>query len=417
MPSVAPPQLQSLSNAFTTHRLTPSEITQRTFRWEILRAASSGILETAVLTFALLIAIEAYQSGNNTKAYLLASPPLGLVASLFVIPLIRRLRKTVTRMAVEINLVGALGYFMSAFFHETLAAYVAGLSIGFFCSSVQIPLQTHWLRSNYPNSNRGRLFGVASLVRAASSMVFGILGGWLLEKDFGNFPMILGVFGGCMVFSAFAISRLPIPAVSPTARPGVFHAMRFVQEDARFRWVLISAMTMGFGVLTSAALRVDYVANPEFGLDFSETRVALLTSTLPSMMRLSTTFFWGLLFDRINFILLRIVLNALFGLSLFLYFWTEQFWIIAIGAALGGVARGGGEIVWNLWVTKLAPETHAADYMSVHTFLTGLRGFVAPFLGFYVVAFLSLQGMIYLCLGFIVLSIAILVPLYRTWRD
>tara|TARA_R110002096_G_scaffold122929_3_gene266092 strand:+ start:1799 stop:2947 length:1149 start_codon:yes stop_codon:yes gene_type:complete len=381
-----------------------------------MRAASSGILETALLTFALLIAIEAFESGNTIKAFLLASPPIGLIATLFVVPLMRRLKRTVTRMAMEINLVGACGFFVAATFSNSIWCYAIGLSLGFVCSSLQIPLHTHWLRSNYPAKDRGRLFGGASFVRAVSSMIFGLLGGWMLERDFTSYPTLIAIFGCCMLFSAFAISRLPVPSYAPAATPGLFQAMKWIRIDRRFRWVLISAMAMGFGVLTSAALRVDYVANPEFGLDFSETRVALLTSTLPALMRILTTFFWGIMFDRINFIVLRIVLNIFFGLSLFLYFWTEQFWVIAIGAALAGVARGGGEIVWNLWVTKLAPEDHTADYMSVHTFLTGLRGFMAPFLGFSVVAALSLDGMIFMCLGFILLSILILVPLARNWE-
>lgn len=51
--------------------------------------------------------------------------------------------------------------------------------------------------------------------------------------------------------------------------------------------------------------------------------------------------------------------------------------------ALNGVAMGGGTLSWNLWVTKFAPQERTAAYMSVHTFLTGIRGFAAPFMGFY----------------------------------
>ena len=36
-----------------------------------------------------------------------------------------------------------------------------------------------------------------------------------------------------------------------------------------------------------------------------------------------------------------------------------------------------------LWVTKIAPPEHTAEYMSIHTFTTGLRGVAAPIIGFY----------------------------------
>ena len=47
---------------------------------------------------------------------------------------------------------------------------------------------------------------------------------------------------------------------------------------------------------------------------------------------------------------------------------------------------GGGNLSWSLWVTKFATKERTAAYMSVHTFLTGIRGFAAPFLGFYLLA-------------------------------
>ncbi|MEZ5302399.1 MAG: hypothetical protein R3F11_17460 [Verrucomicrobiales bacterium] len=53
---------------------------------------------------------------------------------------------------------------------------------------------------------------------------------------------------------------------------------------------------------------------------------------------------------------------------------------------------GGGNIAWSLWVTKLAPADRVAEYMSVHTFTTGLRGMAAPFLGFWLAAQIGVQG-------------------------
>ncbi|MEM7603636.1 MAG: MFS transporter, partial [Verrucomicrobiota bacterium] len=345
----------------------------------------------------------------------LGSHALGLIGSLFVVPWLHRWQQTVTGLASKINGLGAVGFFIAALGHGSIWIYGAGITLAMICATLAIPLQTHWLRQNYPEDRRGKLFGLANLVRAMTSVVFGTFGGWLLEQNFRYFPWLLAFFGVCFALSAWVILRIPEPEEAPAPRAGVGEAMKWLHRDKTFLWVIVSAMAMGFGVLISLALRVDYIANDEYGLSLSPTRVAFLTSTLPSIMRLVTTFFWGMLFDRMNFILLRIILNVFFGLSLFFYFWTDSFWVIAIGAALSGIARGGGEIAWNLWVTKLAPPEHVAEYMSVHTFMTGLRAFVAPFLGFWVAAGLGLNGMVLLCLGFVVLAIGILVPFVKTW--
>ena len=84
-----------------------------------------------------------------------------------------------------------------------------------------------------------------------------------------------------------------------------------------------------------------------------------------------------------NFYLLRIILNVLFCAAILVVFYGQSFWVIAIGTGLQGLAFAGGSIAWMLWVTKIAPPEHTAEYMSIHTFTTGLRGVAAPIIGFY----------------------------------
>ena len=49
-----------------------------------------------------------------------------------------------------------------------------------------------------------------------------------------------------------------------------------------------------------------------------------------------------------------------------------------------GIAMGDGKIFWGLWVTKIAPREKASAYMSIHMALTGLRGTLAPFIGYWI---------------------------------
>jgi MFS family permease len=58
-------------------------------------------------------------------------------------------------------------------------------------------------------------------------------------------------------------------------------------------------------------------------------------------------------------------------------------WMLA-GAAIHGFAQSGGDIIWQLWVTKIAPPDRVSHYMSLHTLNTGIRGVVAPFAGYWI---------------------------------
>jgi MFS family permease len=68
------------------------------------------------------------------------------------------------------------------------------------------------------------------------------------------------------------------------------------------------------------------------------------------------------------------------------FFTSDSLAGLVFGAVVFGVSNGGGDVAWSLWVTKFAPPDRVADYMSVHTFFTGVRGLLAPFLGFHLVA-------------------------------
>jgi hypothetical protein len=70
----------------------------------------------------------------------------------------------------------------------------------------------------------------------------------------------------------------------------------------------------------------------------------------------------------------------------------------------------GGRIIWSLWVTKLAPPGQASAYMSVHMLSTGLRGSIAPFVGFALLAQWSAATVSNIGLGLIFLSTLLFLP-------
>jgi MFS family permease len=112
-------------------------------------------------------------------------------------------------------------------------------------------------------------------------------------------------------------------------------------------------------------------------------KVAFLTGVLPNLARLIMSPVWGWLFDRMNFFVLRVVLNMGFALGIFSFFTSNDTTGLIIGGIIFGISNAGGDIAWSLWVSKFAPPGRVADYMSVHTFFTGLRGVIAPVAAFH----------------------------------
>jgi MFS family permease len=116
------------------------------------------------------------------------------------------------------------------------------------------------------------------------------------------------------------------------------------------------------------------------------------------------------LFDRMNFFVLRIVLNCGFALGMLSFFGGSHIAWLIVGAIIYGISNAGGDVAWSLWVTKFAPPERVADYMSVHTFFTGLRGVIAPVVAFQLVAHFSVSAISWLGAVMIVLATLLLIP-------
>ena len=114
------------------------------------------------------------------------------------------------------------------------------------------------------------------------------------------------------------------------------------------------------------------------------------------------------------------MLNAFMGVGILLFFSSRDPLIIGLGSFLSGVCTGGGGIAWNLWVTHFAPSRDTHIYMSVHTFLTGVRGIIGPYLSFIALESLSLQQISWVSGSLILVSIVMLpfaLPMLRRQRS
>jgi hypothetical protein len=138
--------------------------------------------------------------------------------------------------------------------------------------------------------------------------------------------------------------------------------------------------------------------------------IALLTGVVPNLARLVLSPVWGYLFDHMNFFALRVTLNIGFAIGIVTFFMSGTMAGMVCGAVVFGISNAGGDVAWSLWVTKFAPANRVADYMAIHTCLTGLRGVIAPMVGFYVITRLSLGTVALVSSGLIGLATLWLIP-------
>jgi MFS family permease len=357
------------------------------------------VLETLGSTFGMLVAVRVFAAGDLAKSTFLSASSSGLIASLFIVPLLLRSKSTVTKIAARVQFIAAACLMVSALMPRSELAFIAASSLGLFFFALQVPLQTQIYRLNYPERTRGKLFALTATTRSLAAAVFGFVGGWLLGWRLDSYAWLLWAFALASAVSGFWTYGLPaMPWQMPEgSQHRLLSSWRWVKADRDFRTLLISWMIMGIGNLIAWSLFVEFLANPRHGHSLPTSTVAWITGVVPVVFRVMFTYPWGLLFDRINFFVVRASLNVVFSIACLCYYCGGSLgWWVA-GMALFGIANAGGNVTWSLWVTKLAPKHAVAEYMSVHSFLTGLRGVVAPYLAFAMIDVMSFQTIGIVC--------------------
>ncbi len=391
-------------------KLTPEQRARETYRWDLVRGAGHGIIETCWQVFALLVAIRVFEADESIKQFIPAGLGIGLLLTPIGLSIINHLNTRISKVLSLIWVLGALALTGMAF-SRSIVVFVGFVAILQILASQSTPLSTHLYSVNYPANKRGSWLSNTFIVGSLLAIVFGYLGGKLLDMDVGLYPWIFAVGVIAALIVSAAVYRIPSENTHSLKSSNPFHSMVIAWKDRLYRKMLIGWMMIGMGNLMMIPLRVEYLANPIYGINASNSEITALLISTVLIFRILSTKVWGILFDRMNVVTLRIILNTVFLISILVFFYSQQMWLIWTGCALLGMAFGGAGILWTLYVTKVAPPDKVATYMSVHSFLTGTRMALAPFIGYSVIHYTHPALAAWIAMTLIGISNIIFLPL------
>ncbi|MFC7337551.1 MFS transporter [Haloferula chungangensis] len=352
----------------------------RTFRLELARALPMGFVETAFSTFAVFIAIRIFELPTWMKASIIASGSAGLLLSLFIVQFVRRHGYSVNNMVAGLWSITTIGFVIAALSRTNGTLFFVGSCLAYLTLASASPLMAQIYRKHFSNENRGHLFSLAALARACVGALCGWLGGLWIETQ--GFPPLFSAYAIGTLLMVICVRSMAPVYLRKSNRIRWFDAFSHVRENAPFRKLLIVWMLLGLGNLIGWSLFVEYISNPRYGFDFEADKVGLITSTIPMIAFIVCVVPWGSIFDRMPFYRVRATVNLFFLAGILVYYLGGNMAGLCIGIAIHGIARAGGNIIWSLWTTRFAPADKVIEYQSVHSFLTGVRGVLAPLIAF-----------------------------------
>ncbi len=367
-------------------------------------------------TFALLVVTQHFNGSSFAKGLVPAAFMIGLLSTPIALFYLPRLRVRSAKIcSINYFLAGFL-FVISSLGKDSLWLFLTSGALAAALLAQQMPLLVHIYSTNYASAIRGKRVAYAITLSVAIAPIFGWFGGQFLEADLAQFPALFQLMAFACIVSGLCIHQVPSEVLRRSPKSNPLTHLSLVWKDKVFGAILAMWMILGFGNLSTMPLQIEYMTSPSHGIQATSTQIAIATIVIPSIVRILATSIWGHLFDALNFFLIRGLASVILLVSMVVFFFADTLAGIYLGSAGYGLALAGANVNWSLWVTKFAPEGEESNYMTVHSFMTGIRGLLAPFIGFYMISFFSIREWTTIGALLVGLSIILILPISRLAR-
>lgn len=274
-----------------------------------------------------------------------------------------------------------------------LALMVAAAVLARFFWSGVVTIRSSVWRANYP---REILATMSGKLVTLGTLIMGCVGAAIAvalhfdEMAFRWVYPLLALFGLTGAYSYRRMrmrhqKRLLERERENRAREGTtinpFRLFRLLRGDDRFRRYMSLMFLLGAGNLMLIAPLIVILSDHMLVSQFEQL---LITSAIPLLVMPLAIPLWARMLDSRHIIHYRAKQSwaaTAMIVAILVAVTTHTYWMLWPAAVLYGVAQAGGMLGWNLGHHDFAPPERAAEYMSVHMTLTGIRGLMMPVFG------------------------------------
>ena len=320
-----------------------------------------------------------------------------------------------SRLIFIAGIIGRLSL-VAAVWIVTMNQYLLLLALLFSSNSLLIPAQNSIYQRNITKHWRARLYGYTISLGMLVSVIFTYGAGRLLDVREESFRWILVVTGICgfITSALWASIRIQEPLTQKSCEKPRFkdlaldpirRTLTLLKENKPFAAFERSFSIYGKGFIMMQPIIPIYMVDK---LNLSYTNNFLAKGVLSQIGMLLLSPMIGKLHDRLHpfrFISASFALLMVFPLL----FISSSLWvgspiavvIVFIAYLIFGIAMTGVNIAWNMSSIFFAGKDDASMYQSVHVTMTGIRGLIAPVLGFTLLKVFNISVVFFVAAGFL----------------
>ncbi|MBW6514880.1 MAG: MFS transporter, partial [Candidatus Syntrophosphaera sp.] len=294
------------------------------------------------------------------------------------------------------------------------------------------PAQNRIYQKNISPKRRARVYGFTLSVGMAVSVGVTFIAGRVLDIHESSFRWILVITGICgflaVVFLSLVRIRepmverlLPRKSWKEVMLEPISGTFRLLKENRAFASFERSFSIYGMGFIMMQPIIPIYMVDK---LQLTYTTNFLAKGIVSQLGLLFLSPLIGKLHDRMH--PFRFMASAFGLLMVFpLLFVVSSLWqgealmpviIVFLAYLIFGIAMAAVNITWNMGSIYFAGKQDASIYQSVHITLTGVRGLIAPALGYAILKIFSLTMVFVVAAGFFLAAALVSFRDYRRWK-
>ncbi|MDD2542902.1 MAG: MFS transporter [Candidatus Cloacimonetes bacterium] len=304
----------------------------------------------------------------------------------------------------------------------TMNEYLVLLGLLFSANSILIPAQNSIYQKNIHHSRRAKVYGYTISLGMIVSVAVTFAAGKILDLHEEHFRWILVVTGlaGFISSALLSMVKLQAPIIEPPCKKEkipfrkivldpIHRTLELMKSNKAFAAFERDFSIYGMGYIMMQPIIPIYMVDK---LQLSYTNNFLAKGILSQVGMLFLSPLIGKLHDRLHpfrFIAASFALLMVFPLL----FVLSSLWagesvlaviIVFIAYTIFGIAMAGVNLSWNMSSIFFAGKEDASMYQSVHVTMTGIRGLIAPILGFALLKIMGINSVFYVAAGFLALA-------------
>ncbi|HCK52015.1 MAG TPA: hypothetical protein DIC23_02285 [Planctomycetaceae bacterium] len=241
----------------------------------------------------------------------------------------------------------------------------------------------------YPTTHRGAAVGILKSIMGVSALLVTVAGYLWFKYDESYYWVLFVGIALMLLVSALFYGAIPIRRQDELASvsdqsswAALVEGLQIFLTDRRFL-----LFQVGFALAGTANHMVFWML-PNLCHDYLEmtaNRTRLIAAVIPALLVTCSAPFWGRYLDRTNPMLGRATFNVIqaTGFTLVAFGGAGGMdWVVVLGIVIHGVSAGGSAVNWLTGSLHFAGSDRVSLYNAVHVGLTGVRGLLAPLVGF-----------------------------------